>query len=48
MNKKTEEKKKKEEVKKQFMKAASMESDGKLGKDQWLRVLTEAGVKKSK
>ena len=46
MNKKTEEKK--EEVKKQFMKAASMESYGKLSKDQWLRVRTEAGVKKSK
>ena len=47
MNKKTDEKKKKEEIKKQFMKAVSLESDGKLGKDQWLKVLTEAGLKKS-
>eukprot|EP00092_Neocalanus_flemingeri_P103330 GFUD01132229.1.p1 GENE.GFUD01132229.1~~GFUD01132229.1.p1 ORF type:complete len:161 (+),score=67.25 GFUD01132229.1:167-649(+) len=47
MNKKTDEKKKKEEVKKQFMRAVSMESDGKLSKDQWLKVLTEAGIKKS-
>ena len=47
MNKKTDEKKRKEEVKKQFMKAVSMESDGKLSKDQWLKVLTEAGMKKS-
>ena len=47
MNKKTDEKKRKEEIKKQFMKAASQESDGKLSKDQWLKVLTEAGMKKS-
>ena len=47
MNKKTDEKKKKDEVKKFFMKAVSMESDGKLSKDQWLRVLSEAGIKKS-
>ena len=47
MNKKTEEKKKREDVKRQFMKAVSQESDGKLSKDQWTRVLTEAGIKKS-
>jgi len=47
MNKKTDEKKRKEEIKKQFMKAVSQESDGKLSKDQWLKVLTEAGMKKS-
>ena len=47
MNKKTDEKKRKEEVKKQFMKAVSMESDGKLSKDQWLKVLTESGIRKS-
>ena len=47
MNKKTDEKKRKEDVKKVFMKAVSMEADGKLSKDQWSRVLTEAGVKKS-
>ena len=47
MNKKTDEKKKKEEIKKQFMKAVSLESDGKLSKDQWLKVLTESGMKKS-
>merc|ERR1719192_2972076 len=29
------------------MKAVSMEVDGKLSKDQWSRVLTEAGIKKS-
>ena len=47
MNKKTDEKKRKEEIKKQFMKAVSQETDGKLSKDQWLKVLTEAGMKKS-
>lgn len=47
MNKKTDEKKKKEEVKKFFMKAVSMEADGKLSKDQWHKVLTEAGIRKS-
>ena len=47
MNKKTDEKKKKDEVKKLFMRAVSSEEDGKLTKDQWLRVLTEAGIKKS-
>ena len=47
MNKKTDEKKKKEEIKKQFLKAVSLESDGKLSKDQWLKVLTESGMKKS-
>ena len=48
MNKKTDEKKKKEEVKKFFMKAVSMEADGKLSKDQWHKVLTEAGIRKSR
>ena len=48
MNKKTDEKKKKDEVKKFFLKAVSMESDGKLSKDQWHRVLTEAGIRKSR
>ena len=47
MNKKTDEKKRKEDVKRVFMKAVSMEADGKLSKDQWSRVLTEAGMKKS-
>ena len=47
MNKKTDEKKRKEEVKKVFMKAVSPEGDGKLSKDQWSRVLIEAGIKKS-
>ena len=48
MNKNTDEKKKKEEVKKFFMKAVSMEADGKLSKDQWHKVLTEAGIRKSR
>ena len=48
MNKKTDEKKKKDEVKKFFLKAVSMESDGKLSKDQWHRVLTEAGIRKTR
>lgn len=47
MNKKTDEKKKKDELKKFFQKAVSVESDGKLSKDQWMKVLTEAGIKKS-
>lgn len=47
MNKKTDEKKKKEELRKFFQKAVSVESDGKLSKDQWARVLTEAGIRKS-
>ena len=47
MNKKTDEKKRKEEVKRIFMKAVSMEADGKLSKDQWSKVLTEAGIRKS-
>ena len=47
MNKKTDEKKRKEEVKRVFMKAVSMEADGKLSKDQWSKVLTEAGIRKS-
>lgn len=47
MNKKTDEKKKKDEVKKFFLRAVSMESDGKLSKDQWLRVLSEAGIRKT-
>ena len=47
MNKKTDEKKKREDVKRQFLKAVSQEADGKLSKDQWIRVLTEAGIKKS-
>jgi len=47
MNKKTDEKKKKDEVKKLFMRAVSSEEDGKLTKDQWLKVLTEAGIRKS-
>lgn len=47
MNKKTDEKKKKDELKKFFQKAVSVESDGKLSKDQWVKVLTEAGIKKS-
>lgn len=47
MNKKTDEKKKKEELRKFFQKAVSLEADGKLSKDQWTRVLAEAGVKRT-
>ena len=47
MIKKTDEKKKKEELRKFFQKAVSLEADGKLSKDQWTRVLAEAGVKRT-
>jgi len=45
MNRKGEERKRKEEIKKQFMKAIGKDAnDGKLSKDQWLTVLTAAGI----
>lgn len=47
MNKKTDEKKKKEELRKFFQKAVSVESDGKLSKDQWLNVFIEAKIHNS-
>ena len=47
MNKKTDEKKRKEEIKKQFLRAVTKESDGKLSKDQWTKVLLDAKIHKS-
>eukprot|EP00090_Calanus_glacialis_P017134 TRINITY_DN26785_c0_g1_i1.p1 TRINITY_DN26785_c0_g1~~TRINITY_DN26785_c0_g1_i1.p1 ORF type:complete len:160 (-),score=64.64 TRINITY_DN26785_c0_g1_i1:162-641(-) len=47
MNKKSDEKKKKEEIKKQFLRAVTKESDGKLSKDQWTKVLLDAKIHKS-
>ena len=47
MNNKKKDDKKKEEIKKQFLKAVTKESDGKLSKDQWTRVLVDAGIHKT-
>ena len=47
MNNKKKEEKKKEEIKKQFLRAVTKESDGKLSKDQWTKVLLDAKRHKS-
>jgi len=49
MNNKKKEDRKKDEIKKQFLKAVSLsnETDGKLSRDQWTKVLIDAGIKKN-
>ena len=49
MNNRKKEDKKKEEIKKQFQKALSLssEADGKLSRDQWTKVIIDAGIRKN-
>jgi len=49
MNNKKKDDKKKDEIKKQFLKAINLsnETDGKLSRDQWTKVLIDAGIKKN-
>ena len=49
MNNKKKDDRKKDEIKKQFLKAVSLsnETDGKLSRDQWTKVLIDAGIKKN-
>lgn len=49
MNNRKKEDKKKEEIKKQFQKAVSLSSaaDGKLSRDQWTKVIIDAGIRKN-
>merc|ERR1719474_729667 len=47
MNNKKKEEKRKEEIKKQFLRAVTKESDGKLSKDQWTKVLLDAKIHKT-
>ena len=47
MNNKKKEDKKKEEIKKQYLRAVMKESDGKLSKDQWTKVLLDAKIHKT-
>ena len=49
MNNKKKDDKKKDEIKKQFLKAVSLsnETDGKLSRDQWTKVLIDAGIKRN-
>ena len=46
-NKKAKEEKRTSEIKKQFLRAVSKESDGKLSRDQWMAVLAEAKIHNS-
>ena len=47
MNKKKEGEKRSCEIKRQFLRAVTKESDGKLSKDQWLHVFIEAKIHNS-
>ena len=49
MNNKKKEDRKKEEIKRQFQKAVSLsnEADGRLTRDQWTKVLMDAGIKRT-
>lgn len=49
MNNKKKDDKKKDEIRRQFQKAVSLsnEPDGKLSRDQWTKVLIDAGIKKN-
>ena len=49
MNNKKKEDKRKEEIKRQFQKAASLssETDGKLSRDQWSRVIVDSGIRRT-
>jgi len=47
MNKKKEGERRSTEIKRQFLRAVSKESDGKLSKDQWLNVFIEAKIHNS-
>ena len=49
MNNKKKDDRKRDEIKKQFHKAVSLskETDGKLSRDQWTKVLIDAGIKKN-
>ena len=44
MNKKKEGEKRSVEIKRQFLRAVSKETDGKLSKDQWMNVFVEAKI----
>ena len=46
-NKKAKEEKRATEIKRQFLRAVTKEGDGKLSKDQWLKVLMEAKIHNS-
>ena len=46
-NKKAKEEKRTSEIKKQFLRAVTKESDGKLSRDQWMAVMAEAKIHNS-
>ena len=49
MNNKKKEDKKKEEIRRQFQKAVSLssEGDGRLSREQWTKVLLDAGIRRT-